>query len=79
MVKITIQHVTVINRAIVFLEPLIRKVEDEKLATKIQGDIDHLNEIKLFLIDTITQPNLPFGLGLDPKQITPNPSGPGGT
>lgn len=71
MVKMTIQHVTVLNRAQVFLEPLVKKVQDEKMAARIQGDIDRLNEIRLFLIDNLCQPQLPFGLGLDPKQIPP--------
>lgn len=79
MVKITIQHVTVINRAKVFLEPLVKKVQDEKLAARIEADIERLNEIKLFLIDTISQPDLPFGIGLDPKQIPRAAGEPDGT
>ncbi len=71
MVKMTIQHVTVINRAQVFLEPLVKKVQDEKLSSRIQGDIDRLNEIRLFLIDAICQPQLPFGIENFP---TPGPS-----
>ena len=73
MVKMTIQHITVLNRAQVFLEPLVKKVQDEKMAARIQGDIERLNEIRLFLIDSICQPMLPFGM----DEVKPRPESPG--
>ena len=67
MVKMTIVHVEVIARAQKFLEPLVLKVQDEKLSARIQSDIDHLSDIRLHLIDAICQPMLPFGMLDYPK------------
>lgn len=73
MVKMTLKHVTVLNRAQVFLEPLLKKVDDEKLVSRIQDDIDRLNEIRLHIIDSLCQPQLPFVL----DQISSGPESPG--
>lgn len=73
MKKMTVHHVTVINRTIVFLEPLIKRANDEKLTSRIQADIDRLKEIKSFLIDSIWQPMLPFGMNQDSNTAASGP------
>jgi len=61
MINITLDHVTAISHAELFLSPTISRHPEPRFRHEIENDQKLLKEVKQFLLDHLYRPGLPFG------------------
>jgi len=60
MVKMTMQHISALSHAELFLEPAIENAPEARYATRLTQDLERLSEVKAFVLDNIVRPKLPW-------------------
>lgn len=61
MIKLTPAHVTAVEHAEYYVSPLLNRFLDVKIKRSIERDLKCLDELKSYIRDQLSRPELPYG------------------